>query len=91
MLSSMRSLTITPKDPHVPCKYISLASLLIACNIVKSYFTYLYETFNFIFIIRKCGLIYTSTFDFGTALTIILPILFLYLNTVTVTAGTFQP
>jgi H+/gluconate symporter-like permease len=29
--------------------------------------------------------------DFGTALTTILPILFLYLNTVTVTAGTFEP
>jgi hypothetical protein len=28
---------------------------------------------------------------FGTALTTILPILFLYLNTVTVTAGTFEP
>ena len=27
----------------------------------------------------------------GTALTTILPILFLYLNTVTVTAGTFEP
>ena len=27
MLSSIRSLTTTPKDPHVPCKYISLASL----------------------------------------------------------------
>ena len=29
--------------------------------------------------------------EFGTALTTILPILFLYLNTVTVTAGTFEP
>ena len=28
---------------------------------------------------------------YGTALTTILPILFLYLNTVTVTAGTFEP
>ena len=27
----------------------------------------------------------------GTALTTILPILFLYLNTVTMTAGTFEP
>jgi hypothetical protein len=27
--------------------------------------------------------------EYGTALTTILPILFLYLNTVTVTAGTF--
>ena len=27
----------------------------------------------------------------GTVLTTILPILFLYLNTVTVTAGTFEP
>ena len=28
---------------------------------------------------------------YGTALTTILPIVFLYLNTVTVTAGTFEP
>jgi hypothetical protein len=29
--------------------------------------------------------------EYGTALTNILPILFLYLNTVTVTTGTFEP
>ena len=29
--------------------------------------------------------------EYGTALTIILPFLFLYLNTVIVTAGTFEP
>ena len=29
--------------------------------------------------------------EYGTALTTILPILFLYLNTVTVTAGSFEP
>ena len=29
--------------------------------------------------------------EYGTALTTILPILFLYLKTVTVTAGTFEP
>jgi hypothetical protein len=29
--------------------------------------------------------------EYGTALTTILPILFLCLNTVTVTAGTFEP
>jgi hypothetical protein len=29
--------------------------------------------------------------EYGTALTTILAILFLYLNTVTVTAGTFEP
>ena len=29
--------------------------------------------------------------EYGTALPTILPILFLYLNTVTVTAGTFEP
>jgi hypothetical protein len=33
--------------------------------------------------------IYVS--EYGTALTTILPILFLYLNTVTVTTGTFEP
>jgi hypothetical protein len=29
--------------------------------------------------------------EYGTALTTILPLLFLYLNTVIVTAGTFEP
>ena len=29
--------------------------------------------------------------EYGTALTTILPVLFLYLNTVIVTAGTFEP
>jgi hypothetical protein len=29
--------------------------------------------------------------EYGTALITVLPILFLYLNTVTVTAGTFEP
>jgi hypothetical protein len=29
--------------------------------------------------------------EYGTALTTILPILFLYLNTIIVTAGTFEP
>ena len=29
--------------------------------------------------------------EYGTALTTIIPILFLYLNTVTVSAGTFEP
>ena len=29
--------------------------------------------------------------EYGTTLTTILPILFLYLNTVTVTAGSFEP
>ena len=29
--------------------------------------------------------------EYGTALTTILPILFLYLNTVIVTSGTFEP
>ena len=38
----------------------------------------------------KIFLTFTSP-EYGTALTTILPILFLYLNTVTVTAGTFEP
>ena len=29
--------------------------------------------------------------EYGTALTTVLPILFLYLNTIIVTAGTFEP
>ena len=38
----------------------------------------------------KVFLTFTFT-EYGTVLTTILPILFLYLNTVTVTAGTFEP
>ena len=34
---------------------------------------------------------YIYVTEYGTALTTILPILFLYLNTVIVTAGTFEP
>ena len=44
----------------------------------------------FICIIRRKEIINTLLLS-GTALTTILPILFLYLNTVTVTAGTFEP
>ena len=36
-----------------------------------------------------CTIIYVT--EYGTALTTILPILFLYLNTVIVTVGTFEP
>jgi hypothetical protein len=39
---------------------------------------------------RSLSLLFFVT-EYGTALTTILPILFLYLNTVTVTAGTFEP
>ena len=44
----------------------------------------------------KIFLTFTNIFDiyvteYGTALTTILPILFLYLNTVIVTAGTLEP
>ena len=38
----------------------------------------------------KVFLIFTFT-EYGTVLTTILPILFLYLNTVIVTAGDFEP
>ena len=37
----------------------------------------------------KVSVIYFT--EYGTALTTVLPILFLYLNTVIVTAGTFEP
>ena len=40
-------------------------------------------------LVYLCELVYL--YAYGTALTTILPILFLYLNTVTVTAGTFEP
>jgi hypothetical protein len=37
------------------------------------------------------NIFYIYVTEYGTALTTILPILFLYLNTVIVTAGTFEP
>ena len=44
---------------------------------------------------QRLYLVLNATFsyvtEYGTALTTILPILFPYLNTVTVTAGTFEP
>ena len=50
----------------------------------------LYYIFFFVNVWRKYIFdIYVT--EYGTALTTILPILFLYLNTVTVTAGTFEP
>ena len=53
----------------------------------EEYFEY-FESCNFS---RENTNIDVSVFEYGTALTNILPILFLYLNTVTVTAGTFEP
>jgi hypothetical protein len=47
------------------------------------------DTFNNISDISWRGKFYYT--EYGTALTTILPILFLYLNTVEVTAGTFEP
>ena len=40
--------------------------------------------------VKKAFLTFTFT-EYGTVLTTILPILFLYLNTVIVTAGAFEP
>jgi hypothetical protein len=65
--------------------------LLLYIKLKKSIFKRVYFwTFNI------CLYKYNNIFDiyvteYGTALTTILPILFLYLNTVTVTAGTFEP
>ena len=46
---------------------------------------------NFFVNVWRKGIIDIYVTEYGTALTTILPILFLYLNTVTVTAGTFEP
>jgi hypothetical protein len=65
--------------------------LLLYIKLKKVFFKRVYFwTFNI------CLYKYNNIFDIyvtecGTALTTILPILFLYLNTVTVTAGTFEP
>jgi hypothetical protein len=47
--------------------------------------------FFFVNVWRKKKFFDIYVTEYGTALTTILPILFLYLNTVTVTAGTFEP
>ena len=47
-----------------------------------------------IFVLSMCDVKVFLTFtytEYGTVLTTILPILFLYLNTVIVTAGDFEP
>ena len=41
--------------------------------------------------VRRKNIFDIHVTEYGTALTTILPILFLYLNIVTVTAGTFEP
>ena len=46
---------------------------------------------NFFVNVRRKTIFDIYVTEYGTALTTILPILFLYLNTVTVTAGTFEP
>ena len=47
---------------------------------------------NILFInVWRKNIFYIYVTKYGTALTTLLPILFLYLNTVTVTAGTFEP
>ena len=43
------------------------------------------------FNVRRKNIFDIYVTEYGTALTTILPILFLYLNTVIVTAGTFEP
>ena len=52
------------------------------------------NTIRLIFFLSMCDVKVLLTFTFteyGTVLTTILPILFLYLNTVIVTAGDFEP
>ena len=46
---------------------------------------------NFFVNVRRKSIFDICVTEYGTALTTILPILFLYLNTVTVIAGTFEP
>ena len=46
---------------------------------------------NFFFNVWRKNIFDIYVTEYGTVLTTILPILFLYLNTVTVTAGTFEP
>jgi hypothetical protein len=45
----------------------------------------------FIFYVWRKNIFDIYVTEYGTTLTTILPILFLYLNTVIVTAGTFEP
>ena len=46
---------------------------------------------NFFVNVWRKSIFHIYVTEYGTALTTILPILLLYLNTVTVTAGTFEP
>ena len=66
-------------------------------NISNIYYMWSYKHLQFFFIpVQVHVLLFIHGIDiyvteYGTALTTILPIFFLYLNTVTVTAGTFEP
>ena len=46
---------------------------------------------NFFVNVWRKGIFDICVTEYGTALTAVLPVLFLCLNTVTVTAGTFEP
>ena len=79
-------------DTNILSKYIpSLQKKLEAMHFqrVKMYKDKEVKTF-FVNVWRK-NIFDIYVTEYGTALTTILPILFLYLNTVTVTAGTFEP
>ena len=83
-------------DTKILSKYIpSLQKKLLAMHfhIVKMYKdkeSKMSRIFFFVNVWRK-NIFDICVTEYGTALTTILPILFLYLYTVTVTAGTFEP
>jgi hypothetical protein len=72
-------------------KLFSEIFMNVSSNISVKYLLMLVQLFSEIFTDKGNNKITELRTEYGTALTTILPILFLYLNTVTVTAGTFEP
>jgi hypothetical protein len=64
-----------------------MSKIFLRYTLTKKFLTFLTSLSLYIF--KNIFDIYVT--EYGTVLTTILPILFLYLNTVTVTAGTFEP
>ena len=82
------SCSITQPDPK---RYVAWWMLTFPVDTVYITNVLIYYRGNSKFFIRGNSSIYLSFLVNGTALTNILSILFLYLNTVTVTTGTFEP
>jgi hypothetical protein len=75
---------------HVPFLFLRIHAQSMKKNQVKKKSLLIIHQNYFVNVWRK-NIFDIYVTEYGTALTTILPVLFLYLNTVIVTAGTFEP